>query len=51
MEFSKLHNFKIENNFNKLLLLEDRDAYIKVIEKLTRTKIVIKDNNQVFIIW
>ncbi len=50
MEFYKIGNTKLELGFRKLLQMSDRKARIEGIEKLTKTKIIIENNN-VFIIW
>ena len=44
MEFKILNDYKITNGFDKILSLENREGYLKVIEKLTKTKLIVKDN-------
>ena len=50
MEFGILNDYKITKGFDKILSLENREGYLKVIEKLTKTKLIVKDN-KVFIIF
>ena len=37
MEFGILNDYKITKGFDKLLSLKERDGYLQVIEKLTKT--------------
>lgn len=50
MELHRLHDTRVSKNFEKILLSPRRNELISVIEKLTKTKIIVKDNN-VIIIW
>ena len=50
MEFETLNNHKITKGFDKILSLENREGYLQIIQKLTRTKLIVKDN-KVLIIW
>jgi len=45
-----MRNTQLEIAFSKLLSSKDREGLIQIIEKLTKTKIIIKDNS-IFIIW
>jgi rRNA processing protein Krr1/Pno1 len=50
MEFEALNNHKITKGFDKILSSENREGYLQIIQKLTRTKLIVKDN-KVLIIW
>ena len=50
MKFEKLNNHKITKGFDKILSLENKEGYLQIIQKLTRTKLIVKDN-KVLIIW
>ena len=50
MEFEKLNNHKITKGFDKILSLENKEGYLQIIQKLTRTKLIVKDN-KVLIVW
>jgi hypothetical protein len=50
MELRELKDYKISKGFEKILSLENREGHLQIIEKLTRTKIIVK-NNIVLIIW
>jgi hypothetical protein len=50
MEFHRIHNTKLEIGFNKILEMKGNKAIIDIVEKLTKTKIIIKEKN-IFIIW
>jgi hypothetical protein len=49
MEFQILNDYKITKGFDKLLSLKERDGYLQVIEKLTKTKLIVKDNKVLII--
>ena len=49
MEFEILNDYKITKGFDKILSLENREGYLKVIEKLTKTKLIVKDNKVLII--
>lgn len=49
MEFGILNDYKITKGFDKILSLENREGYLKVIEKLTKTKLIVKDNKVLII--
>ena len=50
MELQEIVNYKISKGFDKILSLENREGYLQIIQKLTRTKLIVKDN-KVLIIW
>jgi hypothetical protein len=50
MEFKELNDYKITKGFNKILSSENREGYLQIIQKLTRTKLIVKDD-KVLIIW
>jgi hypothetical protein len=50
MKFEKLNNHKITKGFDKILSLENKEGYLQIIQKLTRTKLIVKDN-KVLIVW
>ena len=50
MELQELKDYKISKGFDKILSLKNREGYLQIIEKLTRTKLIVKDN-KVLIIW
>ena len=49
MEFGILKDYKITKGFDKILSLENKEGYLKVIEKLTKTKLIVKDNKVLII--
>ena len=50
MEFEALNDYKITKGFDKILSSENKEGYLQIIQKLTRTKLIVKDN-KVLIIW
>jgi rRNA processing protein Krr1/Pno1 len=50
MELQEIHDYKITKGFDKILSLENKEGYLQIIQKLTRTKLIVKDN-KVLIIW
>jgi hypothetical protein len=50
MELQEIVDYKISKGFDKILSSENREGYLQIIEKLTRTKLITKDN-KVLIIW
>jgi hypothetical protein len=50
MKFEKLNNHKITKGFDKILSSENKEGYLQIIQKLTRTKLIVKDN-KVLIVW
>ena len=53
-KYSYIESTLIENlttkGFDKILSSENREGYLQIIQKLTRTKLIVKDN-KVLIIW
>ena len=50
MELQEIVDYKVTKGFSKILSLENREGYLQIIEKLTRTKLIVKDN-KVLIVW
>ena len=50
MELQEINNYKVAKGFEKVLSSENREGYLQIIQKLTRTKLIVKDN-KVLIIW
>ena len=50
MELEKIIDYKMTKGFDKILSSENREGYLQIIQKLTRTKLIVKDN-KVLIIW
>jgi len=50
MELQEIINYKITKGFDKILSSENKEGYLQIIQKLTRTKLIVK-NNKVLIIW
>ena len=50
MELQELKDYKISKGFDKILSSENREGYLQIIQKLTRTKLIVKDS-KVLIIW
>ena len=49
MNLSVVNNHKITKGFDKILSSKNREGYLQIIEKLTKTKVIVKDNNVILI--